>query len=255
MVKLASTDGLDATRDPRRDRSDRPTSTIGTGSLPSPSGGPRYLSSGGSTTQAALYATTRISLFGPLKVIGGGRLSYFRARRGRGGTNADYRLSYKGVLTPYAGLVSSTSPSNLSAYASYTKIFKPQGNVRDRDGRLLNPLGRARVRGGPEGDAARRQAAGDRGRVSYRAEQSRGSRSGPVRTSARPIRPIAGRRGPSPRDMSSRVDRQGHVAMGPQPAGATTLARRTRRGGRAAQQPRRAFDAATKYALCRRART
>ncbi|NWM00777.1 TonB-dependent receptor, partial [Klebsiella pneumoniae] len=23
---------------------------------------------------------------------------------------------------------------------SYTKIFKPQGNVRDRDGRLLNPL-------------------------------------------------------------------------------------------------------------------
>ncbi|NWM30143.1 TonB-dependent siderophore receptor, partial [Escherichia coli] len=44
------------------------------GKLAQPVWGPRSLSSGGSTTQAALYATTRISLFGPLKVIGGGRL-------------------------------------------------------------------------------------------------------------------------------------------------------------------------------------
>ncbi|MBL7471134.1 TonB-dependent receptor domain-containing protein, partial [Escherichia coli] len=70
------------------------------GKLAQPVWGPRYLSSGGSTTQAALYATTRISLFGPLKVIGGGRLSYFRRDEDTAGTNAAYRLSYKGVLTP-----------------------------------------------------------------------------------------------------------------------------------------------------------
>lgn len=109
------------------------------GELAQPAWGPRYVSSRGSTTQAAFYTTARIGLFGPLKLIGGGRLSYFRRDEEAAGTNPGYRLTYKGVLTPYAGLVLDIT-SNLSAYASYTKIFKPQGNVRDRNGRLLNPL-------------------------------------------------------------------------------------------------------------------
>jgi len=109
------------------------------GTLAQPAWGPRYVSSRGSTTQAALFATTRIGLVGPLKLIGGGRLSYFRRNEEAAGTSPAYRLTYKGVLTPYAGLVLDIT-HNLSAYASYTKIFKPQGNVRDRNGRLLNPL-------------------------------------------------------------------------------------------------------------------
>ncbi|MEN2712507.1 TonB-dependent siderophore receptor [Sphingomonas sp. NPDC092331] len=109
------------------------------GTLAPPAWGPRYVSSRGSTTQAALFATTRIGLVGPLKLIGGGRLSYFRRNEEAAGTSPAYQLTYKGVLTPYAGLVLDIT-SNLSAYASYTKIFKPQGNVRDRNGRLLNPL-------------------------------------------------------------------------------------------------------------------
>ncbi len=43
------------------------------------------------------------------------------------------------MFTPYAGLVYDIT-DNLSAYASYTNIFKPQGNLRDREGRLLDPL-------------------------------------------------------------------------------------------------------------------
>lgn len=109
------------------------------GDLTQPAWGDRYLSSGGTTTQAALYASMRISLLGPLKLIGGGRISYFRRNEDAAGTSPAYSLTYKGVFTPYAGLVLDIT-SNLSAYASYTNIFKPQGNVRDRNGRLLDPL-------------------------------------------------------------------------------------------------------------------
>lgn len=109
------------------------------GELAQPEWGDRYLSSGGTTTQAAVYATTRISLYGPLRLIGGGRLSYFRRNEDAAGDNPSYKISYKGTLTPYAGVVLDIT-SNLSAYASYTNIFKPQGNVRDRNGRLLDPL-------------------------------------------------------------------------------------------------------------------
>jgi outer membrane receptor for ferric coprogen and ferric-rhodotorulic acid len=109
------------------------------GELTQPEWGNRYLSSKGTTTQAALYATTRISLYGPLKVIGGGRLSYFRRNEETNVYSPGYSISYKGRLTPYVGLVLDIT-RNLSAYASYTNIFKPQGNVRDRNGRLLDPL-------------------------------------------------------------------------------------------------------------------
>ncbi len=110
------------------------------GELGDPEWAPRYLSSQGNTTQAALYATTRISMLRGLKFIGGGRLSYFKRNEDVTRDNPTaYKLSYKGVLTPYAGLVYDIT-ANLSAYVSYTNIFKPQGNVRDRNGRLLDPL-------------------------------------------------------------------------------------------------------------------
>ncbi|MGH6617657.1 TonB-dependent siderophore receptor [Sphingomonas sp.] len=109
------------------------------GELADPEWGGRFQSSKGTTTQAALYATTRISIFDRLKLIGGGRLSYFKRNEETTRDTAGYRISYKGTLTPYAGLVFDIT-HNLSAYASYTNIFKPQGNFRDRNGRLLDPL-------------------------------------------------------------------------------------------------------------------
>jgi outer membrane receptor for ferric coprogen and ferric-rhodotorulic acid len=111
------------------------------GEIAEPEWGIRYdLSGNGNTTQSAVYATTRISLIGGLKVIGGGRLSYF-TRNDEAGSSGGvaYRLKYNNVFTPYAGLVYDIT-ANLSAYASYTNIFKPQGNVRDREGQLLDPL-------------------------------------------------------------------------------------------------------------------
>ena len=111
------------------------------GTLAEPEWGNRYvLSDKGNTTQAALYGTTRISLFDGLKLIAGGRLSSFkRNEEALPSGRAAYSLAYKGVFTPYAGLIYDIT-ENLSAYVSYTDIFKPQGNLRDREGRLLDPL-------------------------------------------------------------------------------------------------------------------
>lgn len=110
------------------------------GQIAEPEWGNRYVLSGGDTTQLAVYGSTRISLTDGLKLIAGGRLSNFKRDEGPtswGGT--PYSLSYKGVFTPYAGLIYNFTP-NLSVYASYTDIFKPQGDVRDQNGGLLDPL-------------------------------------------------------------------------------------------------------------------
>jgi outer membrane receptor for ferric coprogen and ferric-rhodotorulic acid len=110
------------------------------GRLAEPEWGDRYAMSGlGNTTQAAIYGSARINLIGGLKLIGGGRLSYYKRNEYEGAYNSAYNLSYKGQITPYAGLIYDLT-DNVSVYASYTNIFKPQGNVRDREGRLLDPL-------------------------------------------------------------------------------------------------------------------
>lgn len=111
------------------------------GELDDPEWGDRYAFDGaGDTTQAAAYATTRISLIDGLKVIGGGRLSYYKREEGED-SNGDptYTLTYDSQFTPYLGLVYNIT-DNVSAYASYTNIFKPQGTYRDRNGDLLAPL-------------------------------------------------------------------------------------------------------------------
>jgi outer membrane receptor for ferric coprogen and ferric-rhodotorulic acid len=111
------------------------------GRLAEPEWGDRYDMSGfGNTTQAAVYASTRISLIGGLKLIGGGRLSYYKRNEHESRYNlSPYSLSYKGQITPYVGLIYNLT-DNLSAYASYTNIFKPQGDLRDRNNNLIDPL-------------------------------------------------------------------------------------------------------------------
>lgn len=111
------------------------------GSAPEPEWGDRYPTSGvGDTTQMAAYAVTRLGLFEGFKLIGGGRISYFKRNEEESAWGGSaYTLKHKGVFTPYAGLVYDIT-ANLSAYASYTNIFKPQGNYRDRNGDYLAPL-------------------------------------------------------------------------------------------------------------------
>lgn len=111
------------------------------GSAPEPEWGDRYPVSGvGETTQAAAYAVTRLGLFEGFKLIGGGRISYFkRDEKESVWSGTGYTLKHKGVFTPYAGFVYDIA-DGISVYGSYTNIFKPQGNYRDRNGDYLDPL-------------------------------------------------------------------------------------------------------------------
>jgi outer membrane receptor for ferric coprogen and ferric-rhodotorulic acid len=90
------------------------------------------------------YAAGRFSLMDGLTAIVGGRISEYKAHGG------DYNVSnvwkadatttrQKGVFTPYAGLVYDVT-REISLYASYTDMFTPQGNLRDENDNLLDPV-------------------------------------------------------------------------------------------------------------------
>lgn len=92
--------------------------------------------------QRAVYATTRLNLSDDLKLILGSRYSgfYFNSRFKNLTTGKETRSPYSedGKLTPYGGLVWDFT-DNLSWYASYTSIFKPQ-NVVDENNTPLKPI-------------------------------------------------------------------------------------------------------------------
>ncbi|SDO87276.1 outer-membrane receptor for ferric coprogen and ferric-rhodotorulic acid [Rhodoferax sp. OV413] len=93
--------------------------------------------------QHAGYATTRLSLSDPLKLIIGARLSrYENVYRAAGVAPAtwgyDIRSSTDNTLTPYAGLVYDLNP-NTSLYASYADIFEAQ-NAKGADQKVLDPI-------------------------------------------------------------------------------------------------------------------
>lgn len=110
------------------------------GSYPEPQWGPRYDMSGiGTTTQSALYAASRVQLLDQLKLIVGGRLSNWRRKEEVAlYTPKAYTLEQSNVFTPYVGLIYDFNDV-LSAYVSYTSIFKPQ-TYKDREGKYLDPL-------------------------------------------------------------------------------------------------------------------
>jgi len=89
------------------------------------------------TRQTAVYGALRLSLADPLKLILGGRLTRYD-REGAGYNNANPYSYDDQKFSPYAGLVYDLS-RNLSAYASYTSIFKYQDS-RDRNGSWLEPV-------------------------------------------------------------------------------------------------------------------
>lgn len=122
------------------------------GSYPEPDWGPRYDMSGlGETEQYAAYSAGRFSIFDNLTVIAGGRLSTWkRDEKVALYTPAAYTIEHEGVFTPYAGLIWDLS-DNLSAYGSYTSIFRPQTN-QDRNGDYLDPLEGDAYEAGLKGD-------------------------------------------------------------------------------------------------------
>lgn len=122
------------------------------GSYPEPDWGPRFnMSEIGETEQYGAYAVGRFQVFDRVRLIAGGRLSsWTRDERVARYTPAPYTIEHEGVFTPYAGLIWDINNS-VSAYGSYTSIFKPQTN-RDRTGAYLDPLEGDAYEAGLKGD-------------------------------------------------------------------------------------------------------
>lgn len=85
--------------------------------------------------QGGVYGAGRLSLADPLKLILGGRVSYYDVDQNTAGSAFHDRKSARFV--PYAGIVYDLNDI-YSAYASYTEIFNPQTS-RDRGGNILAP--------------------------------------------------------------------------------------------------------------------
>lgn len=79
------------------------------------------------TRESGAYVVARFDLADPLKLIVGSRIANY--------TSPDTDES--GVIVPYAGVVYDLN-RNFSVFASYSTIFKPQGN-QDEQGKTLDP--------------------------------------------------------------------------------------------------------------------
>lgn len=90
--------------------------------------------------QEGLYGAARFSLTDSTRFIVGSRVSWYKTENMTNTTGIARRSEYakNREVTPYVGLVQDLG-DNLSAYASYTEIFKPQSN-RDASGRILDPM-------------------------------------------------------------------------------------------------------------------
>ena len=95
--------------------------------------------------QYGVYSTARLKLAEPLTLVVGSRVSWYQSETDsiayfRGvGTPANSKATETGQVTPFAGLLLDLN-EHLTAYASYTDIFTPQGNLKTIDGSTLKPL-------------------------------------------------------------------------------------------------------------------
>jgi outer membrane receptor for ferric coprogen and ferric-rhodotorulic acid len=116
------------------------------GDIPEPLWGTPSSYQDETTRQEALYAATRLSATDSLKVLLGGRFANYRYTA----PNSSIDFQKNGNLVPYAGLVYEIN-KNISWYASYTTIFKPQ-SYRDVSGNLIDPLEGRSYETGLKGD-------------------------------------------------------------------------------------------------------
>lgn len=84
--------------------------------------------------EGGVYASARLNIADPFKVIVGGRLSWYT----NNDIYSDDNYEEKGNLIPYIGAVYDINEM-YSVYASYTEIFKPQ-MAYDVNGSLLDPV-------------------------------------------------------------------------------------------------------------------
>lgn len=95
------------------------------------------------TKQYGAYTTLRLKLADPLTLVLGSRVSWYKSERDSYTIAWDYlepsKSTETGQATPFAGLLYELS-DNLTAYASYSDIFTPQGQYRAAGGKSLKPM-------------------------------------------------------------------------------------------------------------------
>ncbi|UXZ20310.1 TonB-dependent siderophore receptor [Pseudomonas sp. YeP6b] len=101
------------------------------GDAPKPDRGPRTKKNDELTRQSAGYITGRFSLADDLHLILGTRVNNYEVS----GTS---QVKDTGKVVPYAGLTYDLN-DNFSAYASFTEIYLPQDDYRDRNDKPLEP--------------------------------------------------------------------------------------------------------------------
>lgn len=95
--------------------------------------------------QQGLYSTLRLKLADPLTLVMGSRVSWYKSQNDSVAywrdtrTPSSARSKETGEVTPFAGVLYDLN-DNLTAYASYSSIFTPQGSYRTLDGASLKPL-------------------------------------------------------------------------------------------------------------------
>lgn len=95
--------------------------------------------------QQGLYSTLRLKLADPLTLVMGSRVSWYKSQNDAVAywrdtrTPNSARSKETGEVTPFAGVLYDLN-DNLTAYASYSSIFTPQGSYRTLDGASLKPL-------------------------------------------------------------------------------------------------------------------
>ncbi|MFT4241707.1 MAG: TonB-dependent siderophore receptor [Acidovorax sp.] len=107
------------------------------GIYPEPLWGELFVEGTIAERQTAAYAATRLQLSDALKLVLGARLANWTYDYVADWTTFKDRRN--NVLIPYGGLVYDLN-KQVSAYASYTKIFKPQSFSQDRNGNRLEPV-------------------------------------------------------------------------------------------------------------------
>ena len=99
--------------------------------------------------QSGAYISSRWSITEPLTLLLGTRLSSWDTKAWEKG-DEDTGYKHSNILTPYAGIVYDLN-NNLSLYASYTEIFKPQDN-KDRHNDFLDPEEGINIEAGIKGE-------------------------------------------------------------------------------------------------------
>ncbi|CAB3828966.1 TonB-dependent siderophore receptor [Achromobacter piechaudii] len=97
----------------------------------------------GKSEQYGVYTAARMQLAQPLKLVLGGRMSWYDIvwdthTTGSYTDDSIYKQRVSAEFTPYAGLIFDLS-REWSLYASYADIFKPQSE-RDKGGNQLKPV-------------------------------------------------------------------------------------------------------------------